>query len=117
MTVALLDRNRETTEPCVVLRDVDWSGYESILKVRGERRAPRMVYLDGSLFLMSPSYPHERLLKRLGRFIDRVVEELDVPCISSGSTTFRRGFEKGGRGGGRNVLLRLGGQGSREGRD
>lgn len=83
-------------EPCVVFHDIDWRGYESILKIRGERPAPRMVYLDGSLFLMSPSYSHERLLKRLGRFIDRIVEELDVPCIPTGSTTFRRGSKEAG---------------------
>ncbi|APW63606.1 Uma2 family endonuclease [Paludisphaera borealis] len=85
-----------TIEPCVVLHDVDWSGYESILKIRGEHPVPRMVYLDGSLLLMSPSYPHERLAERLGWFIKVIVEELDVPCIASGSTTFRRGSEKGG---------------------
>jgi len=84
------------TEPCVVLRDVDWAGYESLLEIRGERSTPRIVYLDGSLFLMSPSFPHERLAERLGWFVMVVVEELDLPCIPSGSTTFRRGSKKGG---------------------
>ena len=96
MTTATLDKPREAAEPAVVLHDVDWAGYESILKIRGERRAPRMVYLDGSLFLMSPSYSHDRLAKRLGMFIELLVLELDVPCAPARSTTFRRGSKAGG---------------------
>lgn len=89
-------QNDSAIDPCVVLRDVDWAGYESILTIRGERSTPRMVYLDGSLFLVSPSYPHERLAERLGWFIKVMVEELDIPCVSSGHTTFRRRAKKGG---------------------
>ena len=40
--------------------------------------------------LMSPSYSHERLKERLGMFVMVVVDELDIPCIAAGSTTFRR---------------------------
>jgi Uma2 family endonuclease len=87
---------RSATEPCVVLREVDWSGYESLLRIRDERSAPRMVYLDGSLFLVSPSFPHEHLKERLGWFVNLLVEELDVPCVASGSTTLRRKSKKGG---------------------
>lgn len=83
-------------EPCVVLQDVDWSGYESILKIRGERATPRMVYLDGSLFLMSPSYSHERLADRLDWIIKTILLKLDIDCAPSGSTTLRRGSKKGG---------------------
>jgi Uma2 family endonuclease len=83
-------------EPCVVLRDVDWAGYESLLDIRGERSTPRIVYLDGSLFLVSPSFPHEHLKVRLGWFVSVIVEELDLPCGPSGSTTFRRKSKKGG---------------------
>jgi len=96
MTTATLDATRETAGAAVVLHDVDWEGYEAILNIRGDRRAPRMVYLDGSLFLVSPSYPHERLAERLGLLIVVITEELDIPRIASGSTTFRRGSKKGG---------------------
>lgn len=89
-------RTDSTIEPCVVLCDVDWAGYESILKIRGERSTPRLAYLDGSLFLVSPSYSHERLARRLSRLIVAITEELDLPCIDSGSTTFRRGSKGGG---------------------
>jgi Uma2 family endonuclease len=55
-----------------------------------------MVYLDGTVWLMSPSFPHERLKTRLGQFVIEVVVALDIPCIPAGSTTFRRRATKGG---------------------
>lgn len=88
--------SRPAAEPCVTLHDVDWAGYESLLKIRGERSTPRIVYLDGSLFLVSPSFPHEHLKERLGRLVTAIVEELDIPCGPSGSTTFRCKAMKGG---------------------
>ena len=77
-------------DQCVVLQDVDWTGYSTLLRVRGEKSIPRMVYLDGGVFLMSPSFSHERLKELLGLFVMVLVEELDLPCIAAGSTTFRR---------------------------
>ena len=71
-------------------------GVFTILRLRGERRVPRMIYLDGSLLLVSPSYTHECLKERLGLFVMEVVVGLDIPCISPGSTTFRRRTKRGG---------------------
>ena len=48
-----------------------------------------MIYLDGMLWLMSPAYPHERLKKRLGWIVEEIVRTLRIPCIATGSTTFR----------------------------
>ena len=47
-------------------------------------RCPRMVYLDGTVWLMSPAFPHERLKKRLGWVVEVIVDELDIPCIAAG---------------------------------
>ena len=55
-----------------------------------------MVYLDGTVWLMSPAFPHERLRKRLGWVVEVIVEELDIPCIAAASTTFRRRAKRGG---------------------
>lgn len=85
-----------TGDQCVELRDLDWQGYLTMLRLRGERSRPRMVYLDGTLYLMSPAFPHERLSERLGLFVMVVVEELNIPCITSGHTTFRRRSKRGG---------------------
>jgi Uma2 family endonuclease len=83
-------------DQCVVLRDISWEGYSKLLKIRGERSLPRMIYLDGSVFLMSPSFPHERFKERLGIFIVEVVAGLKIPCVPAGSTTFRRRAKRGG---------------------
>jgi Uma2 family endonuclease len=83
-------------DQCVAIRDIGWKGYCTLLRLRGERSMPRMVYLDGTVWLMSPSFPHERLSKRLGWVVEVVVEELDIPCIAAASTTFRRRAKRGG---------------------
>jgi Uma2 family endonuclease len=83
-------------DQCVVLRDIGWKGYTTLLKVRGERSIPRMVYLDGSLLLLSPSYFHGRLKELLGCFIMTLVAELEIPSVMAGSTTFRRRAKRGG---------------------
>ncbi len=83
-------------DQCVVLRAVGWAGYRALLRLRGEKSVPRMTYLDGDLWLMSPSFSHERLAERLGLFVMVVVEELDIPCTPAGHTTFRRKKKRGG---------------------
>ena len=99
MTTATATTDRITeadSDQCVVFRDIDWKGYSAFLKVRGERSVPRMVYLDGSLFLVSPSFSHEYVTERFGWLVLVLVEELDLPCIPSRSTTFRRRAKRGG---------------------
>jgi Uma2 family endonuclease len=96
-TATTVDRStRAEDDQCVVLRDIGWKGYSTLLRLRGERPVPRMVYLDGSVYLLSPSFPHEYLKERLGIFVMEVVVGLDVPCMPSGSTTFRRRARRGG---------------------
>src|SRR4051794_1688109 len=83
-------------DQCVVLTAVDWKGYSTMLRLRGERCVPRMVYLDGELFLMSPSLSHEHLKSRLGQFVREVAVGLDVDCRPTSQTTFRRRSKRGG---------------------
>ena len=99
MTTATATTDRITEadgDQCVEFRDIDWKGYSTFLKVRGERSIPRMIYLDGSLFLMSPSFSHEYLTERFGWLVLVLVEELDMPCVPSRSTTLRRRAKRGG---------------------
>jgi Uma2 family endonuclease len=83
-------------DQCVEFPAIGWKGYLTLLRLRGERSRPRMVYLDGTVWLMSPTFPHERLKKRLGWVVEVIVEELDIPCTPAASTTFRRRAKKGG---------------------
>jgi Uma2 family endonuclease len=92
--MATISRVEVTDESCgdqtVALRGVGWSGYQALLRLRGERAVPKLIYLDGDLWLVSPSFPHERLAERPGLLVMVVVEELDIPCVPAGSTTLRR---------------------------
>jgi Uma2 family endonuclease len=99
MTTATATTDRITEadgDQCVLLRDVDWRGYSTLLKMRGERSVPKIIYRDGSVILVSPSYAHEHLKERLGRLVTEIVRGLKIPCNPPGQTTFRRHAKRGG---------------------
>jgi Uma2 family endonuclease len=97
MATATIKPTREVDgDQCVEFNDIGWKGYCTLLRLRGDHSMPRMVYLDGTVWLMSPAFPHERLKKRLGWVVEVIVEELDIPCVPAGSTTFRRRIKRGG---------------------
>lgn len=75
---------------------VGWKGYCALLKMRGERRFPKLLYLDGSISFVSPSPIHERGGERLGFLVAEVAFALDIPFETTGSTTFRRRAEEAG---------------------
>lgn len=82
--------------PYIVLRDVGWKGYNTVLKLRGERPRPRIVYLDGSLYFTTTSLPHERFKELLGLLVVTVAQELRISYFQTGSATFRRKAKRGG---------------------
>lgn len=73
----------------VVLHDVSWELYTSLLR-EAEERHLRLTYDDGTLEIMSPLPKHESRKTLVGRMIETMTEELDIPISSFGSTTFRR---------------------------
>jgi Uma2 family endonuclease len=83
-------------DQCVAFPAIGWKGYVTLLRLRGERPIPKMVYLDGTVWLISPSFPHERLKMRLGEFVTEVVVGLEIRFLPAGSTTLRRRAKKGG---------------------
>jgi Uma2 family endonuclease len=83
-------------DQCVIMHNVGWEGYLRVLRARGEKRRPKLLYLDGDVHLMSPAYAHEQLIYRLSMFVTETALALDLPCKSSGATTFRRRKKKAG---------------------
>jgi Uma2 family endonuclease len=81
---------------CVVWRGLTWRNYSAMLRMKGDRTNPKMVYLDGSLWLMSPVFLHDYLKVRSGAFVQEVVAGLGIRHVASGSTTFRLGKKRGG---------------------
>ena len=72
-----------------LLQGMSWDFYEHLLKELGDRPI-RVTYDRGILELMSPSYRHESYSRLLGRMVQIMAEERNIPLKSAGSTTFRR---------------------------
>jgi Uma2 family endonuclease len=79
----------QPAESSFLLRNVSWRFYETCLAEIGDR-AVRLTYHRGSLEMMSPSKEHERCKRAMGRIIEALTEELNIPIQSVGSTTWRR---------------------------
>jgi Uma2 family endonuclease len=73
----------------IVIRDVGWEGYETLLKLIGDQPV-RVTYDRGDVELMAPLARHERNKSRLGRMVEILTEELDIPMIAAASTTLER---------------------------
>lgn len=77
--------------PPALLYDIDWTTYTRLLRVfERSGRKFRLIYDRGTLEIMSPLWVHEGHGRLLGRFIDVLTEELDLPCRLGGSVTLRR---------------------------
>src|SRR6266516_2340218 len=100
MTRAVADKTAEARWSLdeidhLVLDGVSWELYEHLLKVADNRRL-RMTYDNGELEIMSPLPEHEWTKIVIGDMIKAILEELDVPRLGLGSTTFRRRLKKKG---------------------
>jgi Uma2 family endonuclease len=74
----------------IVLKGVSWATYEALradLDAVGSNI--QMTYNEGRLELMSPELRHESGKRRLGRIVETITEELNLPLRSGGSTTFK----------------------------
>ena len=76
-------------EKRIVLSGVSWKLYEQ-LRENEENWHVRMAYDNGRLELMSPSPDHAAIKRLIGRMIEAVTEELNVPCRSLSDTTWKR---------------------------
>jgi Uma2 family endonuclease len=81
---------RPTHRLPAVLEDIDWGMYTRLLRVFEKRRGFRLTYDRGTLEIMSPLWSHEESGRLLGRFVDVLTEELNLPCRLGGSVTLRR---------------------------
>jgi Uma2 family endonuclease len=86
MTATLI----QTPQPGVVLKNISWQTYESLVNELAQQRGIRLTYDRGTLEIMTPSASHEGNKQILGRFVETVTEELNVEIRSLGSLTCRR---------------------------
>ncbi|XHX79988.1 MAG: Uma2 family endonuclease [Stenomitos frigidus ULC029] len=74
----------------VLLRDISWQTYQSLLKDFEQQPGMRLTYDRGLLEIMMPLVPHETYKKLLGRLIETLTEELEIEIRSLGSLTCDR---------------------------
>jgi Uma2 family endonuclease len=79
----------------LLLRDVTWQEFESILEELGDHRSARLAYENGTLEMMMPLPEHENHKEIVGDLIKALLEELDVEFRSLGSTTFKKAQTQG----------------------
>jgi Uma2 family endonuclease len=73
----------------IQLAGISWHTYESLLAELHDRRF-RLTYHHGYLEIMTPSPEHELRKKILGRLVETLAEETDLPIYPLGSTTLKR---------------------------
>jgi len=81
-----------TSEPDhrVVIRGVDWAFYEQLVDSIPEGANLHVDYDGKDLEIMSLSPIHDVVKKTLARFVELTAEELEIPCIGLGQTTWKR---------------------------
>src|SRR5262249_12678957 len=79
----------------LLLSNVNWQSYEDLLEKLEERHI-RLSYDRGELEIMTLTHEHEHYGSLLGRLIEALTEELNVPIHSGGSTTFKRKSKRRG---------------------
>jgi Uma2 family endonuclease len=74
----------------VILCDISWQEFETILAELGEHRGSRIAYSQGILEIMVPLPEHEKAKVIIGDFVKILLDELDLYWEPLGSTTFKR---------------------------
>jgi Uma2 family endonuclease len=74
----------------VILRNISWRTYQSLIKDFEAEPAIRLTYDHGTLEIRMPLDPHETYKKLIGRFIEAATEELNLEIRSLGSRTCDR---------------------------
>jgi Uma2 family endonuclease len=87
----LLEFKRITVPPGqkILLNNVSWQEFETILEELGEHRAARVAYADGTLEIMTPLPEHEVSRILISNFVEALLEEMDIEFWCLGSTTFK----------------------------
>ena len=73
----------------LLVEDVNWQQFESILAELGERRASRLSYSNGRLEIMVPLPEHEKAKEIIGDMVKILLEARQIAFEFLGSTTLK----------------------------
>ena len=74
----------------IFLEAISWHEFEAIVEELGEHRGTRLAYSKGILEIVSPLPEHAKAQVVMSDLLKVLLDELDMPWESLGSTTFRR---------------------------
>jgi Uma2 family endonuclease len=74
----------------VLIEHVSWPEFAEIVEELGDHRGTRVAYSQGTLEIVSPLPEHEKAKVVISDLIKILLDELDMPWESLGSTTFRQ---------------------------
>lgn len=74
----------------VILPNISWQTFDTILAEMGNNRTTRLAYDRGTLEIMTPLMPHEHNNRLLEHLVFTLAEELNLNIKSIGSTTCKR---------------------------
>jgi Uma2 family endonuclease len=96
VTSISLNRISISAGQSIYLHDVSWAEFEQILLDLGEKRVTRIAYYAGDLEIRMPLPEHERIKVLISNLLVVLLEELDLPWESLGSSTFKNARMKTG---------------------
>src|SRR5262249_42879560 len=80
----------------LIVPNVSWQDYETLLSRLDDSNAPRLNYDQGRLEIMSPSPIHEALKELISHLARAIADKLGIDLEALGSTTFKTGtFQQG----------------------
>ena len=74
----------------LLLKDITWQMFETLLTELGESRSSRLSYSKGTLEIMVPCMEHEVNKVLISDLVKILLEELDIEFWPLGSTTFKK---------------------------
>ena len=74
----------------ILIHNLEWTEFESLLEELGEHRSARIAYSHGTLEIRMPTPEHEVDKELLGDVVKILLDELEIDCECFGSTTFKR---------------------------
>ncbi|HLO88178.1 MAG TPA: Uma2 family endonuclease [Nostocaceae cyanobacterium] len=79
-----------------ITNGVDWHLYETLLTKLGDNSHYRVTYLDGILEIVSPSFRHEKIKKRIATLLEFYLLSLRIKHTPMGSPTLKNRLKKAG---------------------
>ena len=88
--------DRPSEDHIVRIDGAMWDDYERLLELRGDRAAPRITYLKGTLEIMTPSRDHEGIKSLIGRLVEAYCLHAGIRFMPYGSWTIQERKEERG---------------------